>query len=406
MSRYLAALITVAALLSTSSAAIAKPTIAVLGLEVISESEGALDETATQVAKDLTSALRRRAALGRGKYQLAPNSQKDLLELKLLSDCADENRDCMSAIGRELGAQRLLYGRIERQASGYQISLKLLNVTTRTMERTTSDIFTAAILKDGTDELGRRLYNQLTGGPETGGLNIVTNAAGGTVFIDGRPRTSLSAGRAAVEDLNEGRHTLVIEADGHERYVGAITVIPGETQDVSVRLTASATPPADDRRPGGISRVMFWSTLTIAGASGAAFAITGLQVQGKLEEDKDAALMKLGNEDKIWFGENADACREAEAMHRENPKDNLKLVIDTCEKGRSRALLANIFLGTSVTAALAASYFFYKGYVATSRTRRDELSRQPRRSRKRQARLDLSPSLAPGVIGADLRIEF
>ncbi len=37
-------------------------------------------------------------------------------------------------------ADRLMYGKLEKQGSGYQVSLNLLNVQTKSMERNTSDL--------------------------------------------------------------------------------------------------------------------------------------------------------------------------------------------------------------------------------------------------------------------------
>src|SRR5262245_35824044 len=114
-----------ASLTSVAAHAQAKPKVAVLGIEVAGE--GAMDQKSTEAAKALTRELRREAGRTGGAFDRGPNSSKDLVEMKLLSDCSDEGRRCMSQIGRELGAQRLLYGKLERTRRGYSVVLRLLD---------------------------------------------------------------------------------------------------------------------------------------------------------------------------------------------------------------------------------------------------------------------------------------
>lgn len=102
--------------------------IAILGLEVV----GAVDAKSVRVARELTTALR--SIAGSGPYAIAPNSDKELIDLKLMHNCEDERTECMANISRKLGADYLLYGRIERTSRaagsrGYQTALRLLDVT-------------------------------------------------------------------------------------------------------------------------------------------------------------------------------------------------------------------------------------------------------------------------------------
>src|SRR5512140_1596930 len=89
-----------------------KPTIAVLGLEVRDEA-GTPTPQDTDVAKKLTEGLRGRAKLGgSGPYSIAGNSEKELIDEKLLKNCDSEKEGCMSQIGNDLGADMLMFGRI------------------------------------------------------------------------------------------------------------------------------------------------------------------------------------------------------------------------------------------------------------------------------------------------------
>src|SRR5207302_6127239 len=120
--------LSLALLAGAARAAHAKPTIAILGLEVV-DNGGGVDEKSTKVAKDLTEALRARAKVGTGPYTLAPGSDKDLLEMKLLSGCDNEATPCMASMGTELAADKLLYGKVEKEQTGFQITLRLLDVS-------------------------------------------------------------------------------------------------------------------------------------------------------------------------------------------------------------------------------------------------------------------------------------
>jgi hypothetical protein len=195
--------------------ALARPTVAVLGLEVVEE--GGVDARTTAAAKSLTRALRAEAGRDDGTLALAPDSAKDLLELKLLSDCSDEGRRCMADIGKELKADFLLYGKVEKTRNGYQVSLKLLDTGTAQMTKTTSDIVPFAdATTDAMSTWARSFYGRLSGAPETGSL-VVTGDISGTVFVDGEQRAHIVAGVARIPGLAAGPHRVTIEDESGSR---------------------------------------------------------------------------------------------------------------------------------------------------------------------------------------------
>ncbi len=382
---------------SLARAAEAKPAIAVLGLEVIDES-GEVNEQATSFAQSLTEALRQQAALSAGAYALAPNSDKDLLEMKLLSSCADEGRGCMAEIGRELGAERLLYGKVEKLADGYQVSLKLLNATTEEMERTTTDI-----VPIGADlgDWGRTMYNRLTGVPEQGVVVVHANVERGTVYLDGRVATTLSAGSARITGVAEGQHAIRIESAGFEAHEGNVAVSGSETRELAVRLQpiVSETIATSRERPGGVSRVLFWTSLVATGASATAMTITGLQVRGSLEDDKLDALTALERNEGITLSGD-DACSDAERLAA---SPGVTAVVDACEKGQSRAKLTTVLAGATIVSALAATFFYYSGYIASD-SGSDE--RSASRERAQSPTVQFLPAIGPQSVSAGVKIEF
>jgi hypothetical protein len=133
----------------------AKPSVAILGLEVTDtgSASGGVDAKSTQFASTLTDVLRQRAKGASGPFSLAPGSDKDLVEMKLLSGCDNEANDCMGQIGVDLAADLLLFGHVEKQAKGYQVSLKLLNVSAKRTEAAAW----LSWLKDAANELPLRI---------------------------------------------------------------------------------------------------------------------------------------------------------------------------------------------------------------------------------------------------------
>jgi hypothetical protein len=143
------------------SARAERPKIAVLGLEVAPGPGGTVDPTSTQVAKDITNGLRTRAQSGASPYMLAPNSNKELTDEKLLMSCDNEGKDCMAVIGAGLTADELMYGRVERKGDQYRITLKLLDVKAKTVTQAADE----TPVKGSTAAVVSRLYGKLVGEP-------------------------------------------------------------------------------------------------------------------------------------------------------------------------------------------------------------------------------------------------
>lgn len=219
----------------TSATALAnKPTVAILGLEVVDPS--GIDAQSTSVARDLTDGLRARAKAGTGPYQLAIGSEKELIDEKLIHSC-DESIGCMAEIGKNLGANFLIYGRLEKKPEGYVVTINLLNVDKKKMEKAKSPL--TITQKDATAiaAAARKAYNDLTGTTELGTLVITTNAQRGTVYLDDEVKGSLNSGTITLTGLNEGRYRLAVEADGFQRSTEVVvTIRSGETATQPVTL--------------------------------------------------------------------------------------------------------------------------------------------------------------------------
>ena len=239
--------------LTVARPALAKPSIAVLGLEVVEESDTP-DAKAAQYAEALTDALRARARLSSGPFTLAAGSDKSLVEMKLLSGCDNEANACMAGIGTELAADRLVFGHIQKSGANYQISLKLLNVATKSVERTTSDLAPAGEASSADiTALGKKLYAKITGVSNQGTLIVKANVERGEVFLDGERKASLSGGTARLEGLAAGDYKLKVETDCYLAYEGTVTVEGGKDskQEVELEKNALASCGGSDGGGGG-----------------------------------------------------------------------------------------------------------------------------------------------------------
>ncbi|MBA3460314.1 MAG: PEGA domain-containing protein [Deltaproteobacteria bacterium] len=221
-----------------SQAFAGKPTVAVLGLEVY-DATGQIDQGTTQVAKELTDALRSRAKMPSGPYQFQPGSEKELIDEKLIKNCDNEAVACMSQIGKDLGADFLIYGRIEKKPDGFQVSVNLLNVNKKKFEKAKSPLTVPhAAAKEPQQVLAvaSKAYNELVGVVSNGTLIVRSNADRGTVLLDNEPKGSIASGSLTLS-LPEGPYRLIVEADGFERSTEQkITVRSGETTTQSVQL--------------------------------------------------------------------------------------------------------------------------------------------------------------------------
>jgi hypothetical protein len=236
----------------TGSAALAgKPSIAVLGLEVIDQN-GTPTAADTQVAKELSDGLRARAKAGTGAYQLAPGSDKELIDQKLLNNCDNEAPSCMSAIGNQLGAEILMYGRIEKQGKQYQVTLKVLDVGRKAVLKSSSDMIPAGEA-NGAPLQGwaKKMYARLTGESSASTLIVkVSNAERGTILIDGEPKGTISNGTGSVS-LSEGKYRVGVESEGFRRWEKDISLSGSQTVPVELERGTGSDFVGNGVEPGG-----------------------------------------------------------------------------------------------------------------------------------------------------------
>ena len=230
--------------LSGRAAVAAKPTVVILGLEVLADKSGNIDQQTVQVARDFTTQLRSRAiAAG----QLIPHSDKELVDEKLIRNCTNAEATCIAPIGQEFSATYLIYGSVEKTGTGFKISLHMLNVATKTSAKNF-----ALDLKDtnaiGLSDGGKSAYAGLLGGdPGMLNINIQNDGVDGGSVTVGKDKHPLSGGHLTVKDLGPDRYTIVVEVTGFQRYEQTVALAQGEKKEVVVTLVPVAgikvTPP-------------------------------------------------------------------------------------------------------------------------------------------------------------------
>jgi hypothetical protein len=217
--------------------AAAKPSIAILGLEVIDKS-GTPSNDDVQFAKNLTEGLRARAKIG-GPYMLAPTGDKELIDLKLLKGCDDEKPSCMSSIGGDLNADFLIYGSVTKKKQGnYDISVAFLDVHAGKRERTIPTSIPVGTSGVALQNAAKKIYNGLTGQSDSCTITIKTPGVDrGTILINGKEAGNITNGVGSVNGLSEGKYAIAIESTGFHRYTkGDVQCTGGETTNIQASL--------------------------------------------------------------------------------------------------------------------------------------------------------------------------
>jgi len=236
-----------------------KPPIAILGLEVY-DNGGGIDPETTKAAKDLTAALRDRAKAGTGPFTPV-QGEKELIDEKLLNNCDSEAPACMAAIGSGLGAEVLMYGKIEKSGQGgqgvYRVSIKLLSVPRKQLTASTVETLPVGEATGvRAQTYAKTWYAKLAGAGSGGTVVIRANIDRGTVLVDEDIRGTLASGTLTLTGVLEGKHTLAVEAATREyqRYEAQITVRPGETTTQSVTMVPMPRKLADMQPKETITR--------------------------------------------------------------------------------------------------------------------------------------------------------
>lgn len=408
------ALLVLASLVATAGAAWAKPTVAVLGLELVDT--GGIDRGLVTGAIDLTKALRDRANAGSGPYVLATDGDRMLADLKVARGCESEASACMTKIGEELKADFLLYGKVEKRTSGMQVSLKLFEVATGRMQGTATELIpTAQLNSAGLVAASKALYGRLTGAASLGTIIVTANVKEGSVLLDGVAATKLNAGSARLGSVAAGSHRVSVVATGYVTDERTVEVPGGGEIDASFALEKAAkepdpgegdvTPPgggdgagpgeSTGSGPGDVAptpapkkkkgstgyKVAFVGSTLVGLAAGAVWAYSYKQV-----------------------GDAVDDLTAIDPAYKCKPVPEGATYGSLCDQGKSASLRTWIAAPITAAAGVLAIYTFYKGFVA-ERGGSSERSGSAKRKSKRPTTI-VTPTVTPTGVGAAVRIDF
>jgi hypothetical protein len=383
-------------LIGLGGTAWAKPRIAVLGLEVAPGPNGVVDPVMTQLAKEITRDLRQRTQSGASRYSLAPNSNKELTDEKLLMSCDDEALPCMVQIGNGLSADVMLYGRLERRGETYWVSVKLLDVKAKTIELASEDmpVGSAAVT------LSKKLYNRMIGDASMstrGTLMVKARTRSGgplldaRVMIDEQSRGVLAGGTLTVGGLTEGPHVVAIETGGrYRRFEDRVTVRAGDLAVVDALLVDAVTDPP--------RRSRFWKVTLGAGiviaAAGSGYAYYSYD---QMRSTEDAIFVPNVNPVKEVTSD--DCGKSEQTLLAETQVMAGQLNYDTFQDGcrwKSR-----IYLGFAVGAVGAV------GAIASLiMISRDPPEQHASRGRRTTPNVAVVPIVTPGGGGASLSLRW
>ena len=406
MSRALSLTCAALLLVGLGGTAFAKPSIAVLGLEVI-EQNGTPSSQDTQAAKELSEGLRARAKAGTGPYQLAPGSDKELIDLKLLNTCDTEAPSCMSAIGNQLGSDVVMYGHFEKKGKNYQVTIWVLDVGRKAVLKTSSDLIPVGDASGASLQgWAKKLYAKLVGDASSGGTLVikVSNADRGTILIDGDQKGTFSNGTGTVTGLGEGKVRVGIESEGFRRWEKDVT-ISGGSQSVSAELESGGSPPPPCTTPdcqnpppppppGGKSNLL-WK---IGVGFGAVVAIGGgiVTYSGyKAYNDERDEQCRHG----VKPVGSSKACTATDGMWTQDQIDASN------DRGQSYANRANIGWAIAGTGAAIALISMFKVVTSSDAPAKERQSARGKRQRKERTFV-VTPVMSREGGGATLRFDW
>lgn len=422
----------------------AKPKVAVLGLESLDKTNA---KASVDAAKAITEGLRAAANAG-GPYEVAPNSQREFLDEKIINQCESEQRECLLKIAGNFGATALVYGKIQLadNKKNFQVSVSILDgkgpgkpaVTTLPVSSSSADLQAA----------GRRIYNELVG--NTGTIMVRVKTSRGQVFINGELNGQLVDGEHRATSLPDGEYKVRIQADGFKRWDDTVRVKAGQITNVEPNLQAEAIakPPVveeDDKgsRPvkgdgdpykletrentiskGGSGRTV-WKAVAIGGAAIAVGSGVFMYLENEKIKDAQGALseIKLRNDAydglgvrKISTFSLSPSCGRTDAMvtvPTAGPTDENKAAdaaaksdaesayVKGCNAAKNTSY-AGIGIGVGAAVAILGAYMgFIRGEEATESSTQTSSTKRPRKQR-----FAVTPIVSPDGGGATFRIDF
>lgn len=110
-----------------------KPTLSVIGIEPVAK-HGAPASDTVALASEIELLLKGRVA-SRDSPHRAIAAKQDLVSLRTAASCAHEAPYCMIDIATAVGAESILYGKVEKVGTGYQVTLIAIEALMRGLQQ-------------------------------------------------------------------------------------------------------------------------------------------------------------------------------------------------------------------------------------------------------------------------------
>jgi PEGA domain-containing protein len=344
----------------------------VLGIEPL---DGAPDA----VAAEITDALRQRVAATKG-YQLLQG--KDLVEVKLVFACPDAAPACMSAAGKSLGADKLIFGNVKRAGNDYQVTLKLLDVSRAVVESFTAE----TVARKHADANGLRsiapAWLAKLSGKGGGSIQVRANFPGAAVSLDGTQVGTTGGSPVVINDVAPGRHEVAVEKSGYTTTKQEFTLAAGQSLPLNLTLSPvsvevprpegagkgsdlGANEPSGGEEGPSMTRIGFWVAMVGTVLSAGAALKFGLDVRDvNAQLDQYRRLPCPGNPSEECDVNN-NTLPPITPQERQEQLGKAKTLTD---EGNKDQLLQWVFVGLTGAFAIAGGVLLYKGYLATEGT--------------------------------------
>ncbi len=200
-----------------------------------------------EFARNLTGALR--YAVGQIPEWTLAAEEVTLSQMLLVHGCDSPTAVCLGQIANSLGAEKLVYGTVQRSSRGssyrFQVSLGLFDARTgTTVEQAGSSLASQRTDIDDLRGPARDFAQRLAGRHTVGTLRVVTPVEGATVFVDGHEVGTVEGGEFVLE-TDPGVRRVRVEAPGYAPHEQQLSISVSQVAVVEARLSGSGGAFAD-----------------------------------------------------------------------------------------------------------------------------------------------------------------
>jgi hypothetical protein len=293
-----------------------------------------------------------------------------LTQMSLAYGCEDFDASCLSEITAGLGAEKVIYGTVQRTSArddfDFNVTINLFDGQTGSIANTVSDLFPSKELPPGELAIkSKQLVLRLGGmGDIQGSILIRANVQTADVLLDGQPAGRVENGSLLLDNIQPGLHEVQVVQPDYQPFVESVSVKENEQSAVLGVLraedgTTEALLPYQEPRDRGPS--LEWLGWTLVGVGGGFVVgtvvswvwIDSIENDSKFQDYR----RRVGEKDPTV----ADVCVEADqgssyAFPGTDAADDFKDVRAMCNRADVLEVLQWVFLGSAVAAGGVGTY--------------------------------------------------